>query len=958
MEQNHSENHGFETPIDPADISTQDWISILNRADQRNKERQINALLMFFRQPEHKATCGSIGKEYDIKPTGLNSLIWNFGRDSLVHLGKSNGQTEGKYWPIPMIGEETNDGFEWTVRPNLCEALVDFLASKMVSKYKEIIIADGIDNSIKQELYKWKVIKECQGKSTHDILEILLSPTCNFIEKAHVGATMNEILKSDSSSLTKVFDILRTEKPIEERISDFSNSAKSITPEGKTSFGDERTAAAFLTCIDPGNFTPYISSLYDKYCKYIGEQTKAAKLKYAHFLDLLEIVDIKVKEDSELQEELHNQTKDYFWSDMLNAQDVVWQTIDYFSGNMSRNWLQRMYDECLRNNDMFKPNGWFSGYKQTVERFRTAIIESENSIDCLNIVDDLILKQANNIADVGLGGKFNKEDYPIVKNAWPQIFPILKNCLIKNEISQQDYSDVNIIAQSLNTKRKHPAAFNRMWSGLFPNYISTTSDRDSFCSVYGYLHHNFDLKESSGNWLIDNIEIIKYLNKKVEFKDPWHSSLFVWFLTYCINSEEKTTNMDKYIALLKDNYNLILTGAPGTGKTHMAMQIAEEMQAEVKFVQFHPSYDYTDFVEGLRPIEGDGRQIGFERKDGVFKEFCKRAIKNLVDSQKSVENLSMELTWKERLDHFIEEAYNYGTEYETLNGSKFTISEINGRNIIAHNEKNEKVTDISVNLEELEELLTSEVKIEYVGDIHKHFQKKYPAQSDSYAYAIINEIRQQETEEGTTLTAEKVSEKTFVFIIDEINRGEASKIFGELFYAIDKGYRGNTKIKVDTQYQNLVPKTDVFADGFYVPKNVYILGTMNDIDRSVESMDFAMRRRFTWMEVTPDERANMLTEVLDPELAEDARVHMTRLNDVIEMTEGLGSAYKIGPAYFLKLETNDGDFEDLWKMNIKPLLKEYLRGFRKADETMIEFENAYYGKKDSKENNSDSTGAQ
>ena len=233
------------------------------------------------------------------------------------------------------------------------------------------------------------------------------------------------------------------------------------------------------------------------------------------------------------------------------------------------------------------------------------------------------------------------------------------------------------------------------------------------------------------------------------------------------------------------------------------------------FVQFHPSYDYTDFVEGLRPIEKSDGQVGFERKDGVFKEFCKKAVKNIADSEKSVD---------------------------------------------------------------------------------------------------------------------------FVFIIDEINRGEASKIFGELFYAIDPGYRGKTDKRVKTQYQNLIPESDVFADGFYVPENVYIIGTMNDIDRSVESMDFAMRRRFTWKEVTPADTQSMLDSL---PCADEAKKRMNMLNDVIANTDGLGAAYMVGPAYFLKLGNNGGDFERLWKMNLEPLLREYLRGYGDAKDIIDKCEKAY-----------------
>ena len=274
----------------------------------------------------------------------------------------------------------------------------------------------------------------------------------------------------------------------------------------------------------------------------------------------------------------------------------------------------------------------------------------------------------------------------------------------------------------------------------------------------------------------------------------------------------------EYIDLLKENHNIVLTGAPGTGKTFMAHAIAKEMgcaKDEMCFVQFHPSYDYTDFVEGLRPIEKSDGQVGFERKDGVFKEFCKKAVKNIADSEKSVD---------------------------------------------------------------------------------------------------------------------------FVFIIDEINRGEASKIFGELFYAIDPGYRGKTDKRVKTQYQNLIPESDVFADGFYVPDNVYIIGTMNDIDRSVESMDFAMRRRFTWKEVTPADTQSMLDSL---PCADEAKKRMNMLNDVIANTDGLGAAYMVGPAYFLKLGNNGGDFERLWKMNLEPLLREYLRGYGDAKDIIDKCEKAY-----------------
>ena len=396
----------------------------------------------------------------------------------------------------------------------------------------------------------------------------------------------------------------------------------------------------------------------------------------------------------------------------------------------------------------------------------------------------------------------------------------------------------------------------------------------------------------------------------------------------------------KYIELLKENHNLVLTGAPGTGKTFMAHAIAKEMgcgKDEMCFVQFHPSYDYTDFVEGLRPIEKSDGQMGFERKDGVFKEFCKKAVKNIVDSEKSVESLSKELSWEEKLQEFIEDAIDNNTKFTLSNKNTFTIEEIKGRVIIVHNEQNEKTTRIYVNADDIIQLLTNDVPLNYVRDIRTYFERKFGSQPDSYAFIITKEIRKMK-KKVVLSPVNKIDRKPFVFIIDEINRGEASKIFGELFYAIDPGYRGKIDVRVKTQYQNLIPESDVFADGFYVPDNVYIIGTMNDIDRSVESMDFAMRRRFTWKEVTPAETQSMLDSLA---CADEAKKRMNRLNDVIANTDGLGAAYMVGPAYFLKLGNNGGDFERLCDMNLEPLLREYLRGYGNAKDIIDKCEKAY-----------------
>ena len=196
-------------------------------------------------------------------------------------------------------------------------------------------------------------------------------------------------------------------------------------------------------------------------------------------------------------------------------------------------------------------------------------------------------------------------------------------------------------------------------------------------------------------------------------------------------------------------------------------------------------------------------------------------------------------------------------------------------------------------------------------------------------------------------TSDKVEKnnKPYVFVIDEINRGEMSKSMGELFFSIDPGYRG-TKGRVRTQYANMLKEPNDFDEylkindsygHFFVPENVYIIGTMNDIDRSVESMDFAMRRRFIFKEVSAAESAENMG------LTEEAKERMNRINEKIEKIDGLGKAYHIGGAYFLGTESED-DFKKLWELKLSSLIREYLRGLDDEDSNFKKIEDEYFGR--------------
>ena len=403
-----------------------------------------------------------------------------------------------------------------------------------------------------------------------------------------------------------------------------------------------------------------------------------------------------------------------------------------------------------------------------------------------------------------------------------------------------------------------------------------------------------------------------------------------------------------YSSMLIESKNLIFRGAPGTGKSYLAREIAAdiisdgyydsydqltpEQKKQVEFVQFHPSYDYSDFVEGLRPRINDDGTMGFELQDGVFKTFVARARKNYEDSQKSKEAIEKEISVQESMTDFFSSIELGVDTFKTISGKEFTITSVDDKHINISIPGNALVNKLSLSVDEVRQLLEADVKFTKIKDITAFFGKTFATQAYSYEFVIYKTIKAKKGAVSKKL-AKQEELKKYIFIIDEINRGEISKIFGELFFAIDPGYRGKAG-EISTQYANLHPD-----EKFYIPENVYIIGTMNDIDRSVDSFDFAMRRRFRFVELKADERLEMLATLENDELEAEAIKRMAALNKAIVAVPDLNENYQIGAAYFLKLKTLD--FDQLWTDYLQPLLREYVQGMYDENSIMLKFAKAY-----------------
>ena len=408
-------------------------------------------------------------------------------------------------------------------------------------------------------------------------------------------------------------------------------------------------------------------------CKYMGEKYKCSSQTPNSVITKFGIAARKILNRFEIQEADGSQT---YWvipmkkgqtvsgafewtmrDELVQAMEELGMTDpEEFEGKRKtlKTW-QEIYDESR-----WLKNDWNNKYLETVNIIRENVENVHWTEDCIY---RLLKSSDNGISRVNRGQLLN-EHYEMIKQNW-DYYEMAFNKISNERVINHDWYYAIMEKIKELTGRKYSLIVNRAICGLLPGVITTAPGIDFFYERINLIKDVFpEIPEITNDWLLDNLNFVSYCKTQVEFKEEYHASGFIFDLyDYCkslqgdTQMEDENSLVSKYTELLRNTKNIILTGAPGTGKTFMAKQIAKELRCEddnIGFVQFHPSYDYTDFVEGLRPTDKDGNgNVGFERRDGVFKKFCAKAVKNFVDSRKSVEEVAKETILDKQFDDFI-----------------------------------------------------------------------------------------------------------------------------------------------------------------------------------------------------------------------------------------------------------------------------------------------------------------
>jgi 5-methylcytosine-specific restriction protein B len=824
-------------------------------------------------------------EDIGIRPSTKWDIVYQGKRYPPKDVGRlAHEYATGEYFWQPGGGEGTNKYFKKMgfLVVNKTEPLDDVIKA-LIPSYKHIITA----NDTYEEIYKWEAVGNFQKQwdlNANDLVSMIDKsfPGNNNLWTSRNYYPINMLKTFAENNSPKVRDALQNlfdeNSPLDERISAYQNVLDELLREdnvirsasNKHHYHDARTISLLLSFQAPTKYFLFKHGVLKKFCARLEiDMPKTGDIVNQILIN--NEVNLLVKEilvqDKELLEIHKNRlTPNAFKNDDHNilTQDFIYSTSAYTS-ELSKYWLFAPGENAREWDDFYEQGimalGWDDLGDLTEYSSKQEIVKALQ-----NLFNTDSSKKNDATANYDFMSEMNIGDVVFVKKGTSK--------LLGYGIVESDY-----LFDAKRSQFKHVRKMNWKKKGLWD------------------AGHNLAIKTLTN--------ISDYPSPDTNYSS-YHERLMS-IINGSQTSAQKTVNMDYPL-------NAILYGPPGTGKTYKTIDKALNIlnvnthnleRKEVKklfeknveegrivFTTFHQSMSYEDFVEGIKPVTINEGQLVYNVESGIFKTICKKAEDNYWNSQKG---LTKELPFDKAFEK-LEEEWQENEEMKfplRTEGYDFTITGFSDRSI--RFKKASGGTGHTLSISTLRDVYYGkrEVKVTGVG---------------IYYPGILAKLKSYKPEANSS----EKDLKNYVLIIDEINRGNVSAIFGELITLLepDKRLGADEEITVKLPYS----KDETFG----VPPNLYIIGTMNTADRSVEALDTALRRRFVFEEVMPDPTL-LSTITFDGFNLEQV---LTTINDRIEAL--LDRDHTIGHSYFIKLKKGDTEgLSNVFKNNIIPLLQEY-----------------------------------
>ncbi|WPO92432.1 AAA family ATPase [Chryseobacterium sp. HR92] len=597
------------------------------------------------------------------------------------------------------------------------------------------------------------------------------------------------------------------------------------------------------------------------------------------------------------------------------------------------------FTELIDKIEVWEP--WQGKYNRFVPQFVAEASTGKNWKDWdQDIFNEFFMRSVGQCVSSLKRGYFTNEEKDLIKQNWHLLSPLLQNiALSQQEPLFEDYHKIKNLIRTYTTNN-NKAATNRLIAALQPELLCTVVNEDKLRSLIYLLNKNvedFEM-ELTYDWFQDSYNLLHIFKEKLHKSVyeivtlPWQ--VYDYFqeqntLSSTEQNDMSENKLDQQIQILKYKKQIILQGPPGTGKTRMAKELAVQLlglnnakelkdNPQFKLIQLHPSYAYEDFVRGI-VAESKGERIEYKNVNKTLGLFTEEALRNYkastdISSESNIEiwidtkfeefktNIEAKLPEEEvvlsgdiKIYDVTNSYFKYGKSWQTPGYLKFSeFKKLVKAIILDEFELSNKQLD-------KDKFIHAHYRYTYYNALLRIFFDEYQYQGESYPEKLQN----------------------YVLVIDEINRANLSSVLGELIYALE--YRGEA---VNSMYE---VEDSILSDKNHLilPPNLYIIGTMNTADRSVGHIDYAIRRRFAFIDVLPEP------------LEDDEHIHFNnegfeKVSDLFKNGNVSGEFeakdVQLGHSYFIAKNEDiraDQTKEEIFtmKMNyeVVPILLEYVK---------------------------------